>query len=79
MRTLSITIEESLLKELDRGIKEVGAGGRSEAIRQAIRGWLKHLSLRKKIKKEIEGYRKRPVQEDEFGPLIACQNLDEDS
>ncbi|HEX5037342.1 MAG TPA: ribbon-helix-helix domain-containing protein [bacterium] len=78
MKTLSITIEDSLLKELDRSIEEVSGGGRSEVVREAIRDWLKKLSIRKKIAKEIEGYRKKPVKEDEFGPLIASQGLGED-
>ena len=78
MKTLSITIEDSLLKELDRNIEETTGGGRSEVVREAIRDWLKKLSLRKKIMKEIEGYRKKPVREDEFAPLMASQVLAEE-
>ncbi len=75
MKTLSITIEEPLLRELDRGIKAMSLKGRSEAIRQAIRDWLKHQKERKEIQREIDGYRKYPVTQDEFGPLLAAQEF----
>lgn len=78
MKTLSITIEESLLKELDRGIKTSSLSGRSEAIRLAIRTWLEKFSLQKKIQKEIEGYRKKPVLKEEFAPLLSAQEPWED-
>ena len=75
MKTLSITIDGPLLKELDRGIREVSLPGRSEAIRQAIRDWLKKQALGKKVRKEVEGYRKRPVKKDEFDALLSSQEL----
>lgn len=75
MKTLSITIEEPLLKELDRGIKTLSLKGRSEAIRQAIREWLRQQKEQKKIQREIDGYRKKPVTKEEFGPLLAAQEF----
>ena len=59
-------MEEPLLQELDRGIRGTGIRGRSEAIREAVREWLRKQILQKKIGKEIGGYRKKPVQQDEF-------------
>lgn len=66
-------MEESLIKELDKGIKEADLAGRSEAVREAIREWLERRELHKKIQKEIEGYRKKPVQSDEFDLLMNAQ------
>lgn len=63
------------MSALDRKIREARLGGRSEAIRQAVRDWLKKRELQKKIQKEIEGYRKKPVKEDEFGPLLSSQEI----
>jgi metal-responsive CopG/Arc/MetJ family transcriptional regulator len=75
MKTLSITIEESLLRELDRGIKAVSMKGRSEAIRVAVRQWLGEIERKKKIQREIEGYKKKPVKPEEFGRLLSLQEL----
>ena len=73
MKTVSITIDESLLKALDQGIKEAVLPGRSEAIRLAVRDWLQKQALKKKIKKELDGYKKYPVTKDEFGPWLDMQ------
>jgi metal-responsive CopG/Arc/MetJ family transcriptional regulator len=75
MKTLSITIEEPLLKELDQGMKRVGLKGRSEAVRAAIRDWVKKQGLNRKIRQEIQGYKEHPIQPDEFDPLIPFQEL----
>lgn len=70
-------MDEPLLKELDRGIKEASLGGRSEAIRLAVREWLLQIERKKKVQKEIDGYRRKPVKPEEFGPLIASQEIPE--
>lgn len=77
MKTLSITMQESLLRELDRRLPEAGLKGRSEAIRVAVQEWLQRRSLQKKIQREIEGYRRKPVKSDEFGPLLNSQRFPE--
>lgn len=77
MITLSITIEEPLLKKLDRSVKEAALGGRSEAVREAIRAWLDRQELQKKIQREIAGYRKKPVKKDEFESLMSLQEIPE--
>lgn len=73
MKTLSITLEEPLLKALDQGIKDRSLKGRSEAVREAIREWLAKRTLQKKIQREIAAYRKKPVDPDEFSPLFSSQ------
>jgi len=75
MKTLSITIDEGLLKELDQNVHQFSLGGRSEAVREAVREWLYRQALKKKIQKEIEGYRKKPVDSNEFGSLISAQEF----
>ncbi|MBF0491948.1 MAG: ribbon-helix-helix protein, CopG family [Deltaproteobacteria bacterium] len=66
MKTLSITVDDYLVKDLDQSIRENALSGRSEAIREAIKYWLARRMLRKKIQKEIEGYKKKPVKNEEF-------------
>lgn len=75
MKTLSITMEETLVKDLDRGIHEANLAGRSEAIRQAVRDWLHKQKMWKKIQKEVAGYRKKPVKSDEFDSLMTTQEF----
>ena len=66
MKTLSITIDEHLVKALDRNIKKFQLSGRSEAIREALQYWLKKGELKNKIEQEIEAYKKKPVQDKEL-------------
>ncbi len=73
MKTLSITIDDSLLKALDRGIREFDFAGRSEAVREAIRDWLAKRELKKKVQAEIAAYKKQPVKKDEFESLMNAQ------
>ncbi len=75
MKTLSITMEEPLLVELDQCVRQQALAGRSEAIRQAVRDWLKKKRLAEKVKKEIEAYKKKPVKKSEFGSLLSLQEF----
>lgn len=77
MKTVSITMDASLLEEIDRWVKKADVGGRSEVIRQAVREWLRRRALEKQIAREIEGYRKRPVKENEFTPFLEAQEIPE--
>ncbi len=73
MKTLSITMEEPLIKEIDNTAKELKLSGRSEAIREAVKYWLKKRSLKKKLQQEIAGYRKKPASSDETDPFLTEQ------
>jgi metal-responsive CopG/Arc/MetJ family transcriptional regulator len=75
MITISITVERPLLKALDRKIREQDLAGRSEAIRQAIRDWLRKQAIQRMVQKEIQAYKKYPVKKDEFESLIFSQEL----
>ena len=77
MKTLSITMEEPLVKEVDHSVREYKFSGRSEAIREAVKYWLRKRNLKQKIKKEIEGYRKKPVSSDEMAPFLTEQEWPE--
>ena len=78
MFTLSVTIEENLLKGLDQSVEEAHLSGRSEAVRMAIRNWLEGQNLQKMIRKEIAGYKKKPVsKKNEFHALMNAQRWPE--
>ncbi len=65
MTTIQMTIDEHLLRELDRIIKERNTT-RSAFIRESIAHYLKMVKKRELEKKHREGYLKKPVNKDEF-------------
>lgn len=71
-RTISIRIDESLIEAVDEAGEKAGAG-RSAIIREALQLWLRRRSLAEKVRRHGEGYRHRPVEADEFGPVLEAQ------
>jgi len=65
MKTVQMTIDESLIAEVDRAVRKLGTT-RSAFARQALRDALNRLSERAKEQRQIEGYRKKPVKRGEF-------------
>jgi metal-responsive CopG/Arc/MetJ family transcriptional regulator len=65
MKTIQITMDERLLKELDRALKG-RPRLRSAFIRQSITAQLKQMRRKQLEELHREGYRKFPVGKDEF-------------
>ena len=65
MKTVQMTFEEQLLKDVDRAVKRLGTT-RSALIRDSIREYLSRLAERQLETKHRTGYRKRPVKRGEF-------------
>ena len=82
MKTIQITIGEKLLAEMDRALKG-RRRQRSAFIRESIAAELKRQRIRQLEEKEIEAYRKCPVQPDEFevdpGQLVWPEDWEDDS
>lgn len=74
MKTISITIEEALLRAVDRAAKTTRRT-RSDLCRLALRAWLAGARHRELVREDRDGYLKRPVEPDEFEGLIAAQDL----
>lgn len=77
MKVVQFTIDEELLRQVDRD-PEVKAAGRSAFLRRAIREYLaqrRNQSIRDRYR---SGYGEHPVEPDEFGPLIEAQAWPED-
>lgn len=72
MKTVSITVDEQLLEQIDT-IARDRRQKRSEILCEAARQWLKHQRIKTLVKQDRKGYRKQPVQPDEFGPLLQAQ------
>jgi len=77
VRTISITVDEVLLRAVDRAAKS-GKRTRSEVCRLALRAWLARARHADRVREEHEAYRVHPVGVDEFEGLIAAQAFEED-
>jgi metal-responsive CopG/Arc/MetJ family transcriptional regulator len=65
MRTVQMTLDEDLVKAVDKASKRLGTT-RSEFTRRALRAALAHQSILEQERKHREGYKRHPVKRDEF-------------
>ena len=65
MKTIQMTLEEDLLREVDRTVRKLRTT-RSGLIRTSLRQYLKTVSERALENQHREGYARRPVHEGEF-------------
>lgn len=72
IRTVSIRIDESLLKAVDAAVKPEERR-LSEVIREALELWLRRRILEEKVRRHCEGYKRHPVAPDEFEPILRAQ------
>ena len=72
MKTISITIDEPLLRRLDEVAKDAHRT-RSDLFRMALSEWLAAAQRRRLAAEDRAGYESNPVDPDEFGGLIDAQ------
>jgi Arc/MetJ-type ribon-helix-helix transcriptional regulator len=72
--TISITVDESLLKDIDRMAKD-SKRTRSDICRLALRKWLRSERQAVMVREEQEAYRTHPVTSDEFEDLLSAQTI----
>ena len=65
MRTVQLTLDEDLLKQVDRLVRSCGTT-RSAFTRDALRAALQRRMEKEMEKKHLEGYRRKPVRPQEF-------------
>jgi hypothetical protein len=65
MKTIQMTIDESLLRRVDKTIQNLGVG-RSEFIRHALETALRDLAIAEMERQHEEGYRHHPIEPGEF-------------
>jgi len=65
MRTIQMTLDDNLVKAVDRVSKEL-CTTRSAFTRRALRDALVHYSLEQQEQKHRRGYERHPVSADEF-------------
>lgn len=66
MKTVQITLDESLAEEVDSMVERLGTT-RSGFTREALRKALADVERRESERRHREGYRKHPVEADDFG------------
>ncbi len=74
MITISITVDPSLLKAIDRVAKD-SKRTRSDICRIALRKWLHSEREALLVREEQEAYRAHPVSPDEFDDLMEAQTI----
>ena len=72
MKTISISIDEPLLSDLDRAARKADKT-RSELFRLALQEWLDDRRRRELVAEDRAGYHTHPVRPGEFEGLIAAQ------
>jgi len=65
MKTVQITLDETLVVAVDKAAKKLGTT-RSAFAREALRSALKEVRVRELEAKQREGYRRKPVKRGEF-------------
>ena len=66
MKTVQITLEEPLLREVDRAVKRLKTS-RSAFVREALRAALARLREAELERSHRQGYQRRPAAPGEFG------------
>jgi metal-responsive CopG/Arc/MetJ family transcriptional regulator len=74
--TISITVDEPLLRDIDRVAKD-SKRTRSDICRLALRKWLRSERQAVLVREEQEAYRVQPVTSDEFEDLMSVQTIHE--
>ena len=65
MKTVQMTLDEELISAIDRAVRRMGTT-RSAFAREAFRDALRKLAERARERRQIEGYRRKPVKRGEF-------------
>lgn len=76
MKTIQMTIDDRLLKAVDKATRARGTT-RSAFIRDALAGELRRTRVREEEARQIEGYKRQPVEPGEFDVWFAEQDWGE--
>jgi len=71
-RMIAVRLDESLLTRVDRERRKRGIS-RARAVHEALADWVARRRLAEAAREEAEGYRRNPVTDDEFAPVLGAQ------
>jgi hypothetical protein len=72
MKTIQMTIDESLLADVDRAVNELGTN-RSLFIRNALQSALRQHTIEKLEERHAAGYRQQPANDDQVAEWASEQ------
>ncbi|HUN80279.1 MAG TPA: ribbon-helix-helix protein, CopG family [Phycisphaerae bacterium] len=65
MKTVQMTLDEALIREVDRTVRKLRTT-RSAFARKALRAALDRITEKQMERRQVEGYRRKPVKRGEF-------------
>jgi hypothetical protein len=72
-KMIAIRLQEDLLTDVDRERKRAGLT-RAAAVHQALAIWVARRRHEEAVRQDQEGYRRHPVGDDEFEPVLGAQS-----
>lgn len=71
-RMVAVRLQEGLLDQVDTERRQAGLS-RAAAITEALRLWIERRRYEDAIRRDQDGYARKPVKADEFEPLMGAQ------
>ena len=65
MRTIQMTLDDTLVADVDRAVKKLSTN-RSAFTRDALRAFLDHINKTQLEKRHQQGYKRQPVSQSDF-------------
>jgi metal-responsive CopG/Arc/MetJ family transcriptional regulator len=69
---IAVRLQEGLLEQVDAERRQAGLS-RAATIAEALRLWIDRRRYEEAVRRDQEGYARRPVKADEFEPLLGAQ------
>jgi metal-responsive CopG/Arc/MetJ family transcriptional regulator len=69
---IAVRLDEELLAEVDRERRSMRAT-RAKVVHEALALWIERQRWEAAIRRDQEGYARKPVRQDEFGPVLGAQ------
>jgi Arc/MetJ-type ribon-helix-helix transcriptional regulator len=71
-KMVAVRLPDETLARVDEQRRLAGLT-RAAAINQALELWIEKRQYDEAVRRDHEGYRKHPVEDDEFGPVLGAQ------
>jgi len=69
---IAVRLDEELLAQVDEERRRTRAT-RAKVVHEALALWIEQRRLAAAIRRDQDGYAKKPVRKDEFGPVLGAQ------
>jgi metal-responsive CopG/Arc/MetJ family transcriptional regulator len=69
---IAVRLDEDLLAQVDQERRRAHVT-RARVVHEALALWIERRRLEEAIRRDQEGYARRPIKKDEFGPVLGAQ------